>query len=51
MDPQIVLLVMKNNGSNVKNIIETIGIDNLLKLLPDIMAIAETLQSAAKPGP
>jgi hypothetical protein len=47
MSPQILLLVMKHNGDNVKNIIETIGIENLLKLMPDIMAIVETLQSAS----
>lgn len=50
MDPQtLLLLLMKTNGDNVKNIINTIGLDTLFKLMPDILAIVETLQSAKKP--
>jgi hypothetical protein len=41
---------MSRNGANVKNIINTIGIDNLFKLMPDILAIVETL-SASPPKP
>lgn len=48
MSPQILLLLLKNNEANVKNIINTIGIDNIFKLLPDIMAIVETLQAQPK---
>lgn len=48
MDPSILLLLMKNNGANVKNIINTIGLENLFKLMPDIIAILETLHTAPK---
>lgn len=46
MNPQILLLLLKNNEANVKNIINTVGIENLFKLMPDIIAIMETLQAA-----
>ncbi len=46
MDPTLLVLLMKNNGANVKNIINTIGLDNLFKLMPDIIAILETLHNA-----
>lgn len=48
MNPKIVLLLLKNNGHNVQNIINTIGLENLFKLFPDIIAIVETLQTSDK---
>jgi hypothetical protein len=51
MNPELLLLLLKNNEANVKNIINTIGVENLFKLMPDIIAILETLQAApAKPA-
>ena len=44
MNTQMILLLLKNNEANVKNIINTIGMENLFKLMPDIIAIVETLQ-------
>ena len=44
MNTQMILLLLKNNEENVKNIINTIGMENLFKLMPDIIAIVETLQ-------
>ena len=46
MNTQMILLLLKNNEANVKNIINTIGMENLFKLMPDIIAIVETLQKA-----
>lgn len=48
MNPKIILMLLKNNEHNVKNIIATIGIENLFKLFPDIIAIVETLQTSDK---
>ncbi len=49
MDPNLLILLMKQNGTNVKNIIDTIGLENLFKLMPDILAILETLHTASAP--
>jgi hypothetical protein len=48
MNPQILLSLLKNNGHNVQNIINTIGLENLFKLMPDIIAILETLKAEPK---
>lgn len=44
MNPQMIALVMQKNASDIKVIINTIGIDNLLALMPHFLAIVQTIQ-------
>jgi hypothetical protein len=44
----ILLAVMEKNWSDVETIIATIGLDNIRKILPNIMNILRTVQATNK---
>ena len=44
----ILLALMEKNWSDVETIIATIGLDNIRKILPNIMNILRTVQATNK---
>lgn len=47
MNP-IILMLIEKNWQDVETIIATIGLDNIRKILPNILHIIETVQTADK---
>lgn len=50
MNPALIFTVLTHNGADVKAIIDLIGLDNLFKMAPHLMAIMKTVDDAKKPS-
>jgi hypothetical protein len=48
MNPTLIAEIVAKNGPDIEAIIATIGITNLLKLVPHLMAILATVQAQQK---
>lgn len=48
MNPQIMLLLLTHNASDIKVIVEKVGIDTLIQIAPNLMNIVNTIQGASK---
>lgn len=46
MNPQLIAEIVAKNSTDVEAIVSTIGISNLLKLLPHILNIFTTVQQS-----
>lgn len=49
MDPATLIKLLATNGSDVKAIIDLIGLDNLFKMAPHLMTIMRTLEQQKEP--
>ena len=45
MNPQLLALLAENNAADLKAIVNKIGVDGLIDLMPHIVAIMQTVQS------
>lgn len=50
MNPELLALIAEKNLADLEAIISKVGIQNLIALLPNIISIFKTIQSAQKAG-
>jgi hypothetical protein len=47
MDPKVIALLIEKNGNDIKTIVNKIGLETLMDLAPNFLAIVATLQSSS----